>query len=405
MFHKLIRPLIVLLVALALVLGPAARPASADIYYTVIKGYIDLMDTVENDGGTEVAVKEVWYLGGWQWRWIAYTTTHTTGYYETGAYIRSNRYYQVYAVPDLDKVPHMAFGASVYWDPDENNPGEKWCSGSLPNGFRVPGDDWTIEQDSPQLAYAAQSDINGDGIHDVTDRSIIAKNLSKVEDNPGAQYPGREYLEWDSSDPTEPSLGDDAFGALMELEGTISLTNDVAPPYEQSPDYGQIQAWCNGTSLNYPPATENQWFQYGLTDEGGHYIVSLAVPPTLGVFIMVGNNSNNLDPSANRHGGAVPHAVMMADTRPGYDNVAHWDFLLELGNCSYPDNHWGVGDGDYDIMMDSYNLCEGQPGFDYRADLNDDGCVDILDYSILASNFGVGGTGELPVDAIFDVDN
>jgi hypothetical protein len=51
------------------------------------------------------------------------------------------------------------------------------------------------------------------------------------------------------------------------------------------------------------------------------------------------------------------------------------------------------GDGDVDlsdlaIMLSTFGLCVGDPGFVPAADINGDGCVDLGDLSILLSNFG-----------------
>jgi hypothetical protein len=53
---------------------------------------------------------------------------------------------------------------------------------------------------------------------------------------------------------------------------------------------------------------------------------------------------------------------------------------------------------DFSILVTTFGLAEGDPGFDGRADFNEDGFVTLLDFSLLASNFGQGGdsVGEIP---------
>ncbi|MEM7798766.1 MAG: dockerin type I domain-containing protein [Chloroflexota bacterium] len=46
---------------------------------------------------------------------------------------------------------------------------------------------------------------------------------------------------------------------------------------------------------------------------------------------------------------------------------------------------------DFSILSASFNLSEGDPGYDLRADLNGDNQVTALDFSILASNFNQSG--------------
>ncbi|MEM7800860.1 MAG: dockerin type I domain-containing protein [Chloroflexota bacterium] len=46
---------------------------------------------------------------------------------------------------------------------------------------------------------------------------------------------------------------------------------------------------------------------------------------------------------------------------------------------------------DFSILSSSFNLAEGDPGYDPRADFNGDGEVTALDFSILATNFNLSG--------------
>ena len=39
----------------------------------------------------------------------------------------------------------------------------------------------------------------------------------------------------------------------------------------------------------------------------------------------------------------------------------------------------------------TFSKCQGYAGYDDRADFNEDNCVTLLDFSLLATNFGQGG--------------
>ncbi|MBC7234517.1 MAG: hypothetical protein H5T69_01655 [Chloroflexi bacterium] len=50
---------------------------------------------------------------------------------------------------------------------------------------------------------------------------------------------------------------------------------------------------------------------------------------------------------------------------------------------------------DFSLLASSYGLAEGQPGYDPRADFDGDGAIQLYDFSLLASNYGLVG----PLDA------
>ncbi|MCB0053531.1 MAG: hypothetical protein KDE24_28755, partial [Caldilinea sp.] len=68
------------------------------------------------------------------------------------------------------------------------------------------------------------------------------------------------------------------------------------------------------------------------------------------------------------------------------------------------------GDGyvtlvDFSILATTFGLCDGEAGFDGRADHNGDGCITLLDFSLLRANFGTGEGNEgmtAAVDAVND---
>ena len=52
-------------------------------------------------------------------------------------------------------------------------------------------------------------------------------------------------------------------------------------------------------------------------------------------------------------------------------------------------------DGDVELsdlvlLLSSFNICEGKPGFVPVADITRDGCVDVADLAALLGNFGEG---------------
>lgn len=46
---------------------------------------------------------------------------------------------------------------------------------------------------------------------------------------------------------------------------------------------------------------------------------------------------------------------------------------------------------DFSVLATSFGTCAGSPGFDARADFDLSGCVVLQDFSLLASNFGQCG--------------
>jgi beta propeller repeat protein len=68
--------------------------------------------------------------------------------------------------------------------------------------------------------------------------------------------------------------------------------------------------------------------------------------------------------------------------------VTSVDFYLRGGDA---DDSNCVNIVDLNILKASYGKCEGQPGYDERADFNNSGCVNIQDLSILQSNYGKCG--------------
>jgi len=49
---------------------------------------------------------------------------------------------------------------------------------------------------------------------------------------------------------------------------------------------------------------------------------------------------------------------------------------------------------DFSILVGTFGVCEGDGGSDPKADFNQDGCVNIVDFFLLSSNFGTCGDCE-----------
>jgi uncharacterized repeat protein (TIGR01451 family) len=49
---------------------------------------------------------------------------------------------------------------------------------------------------------------------------------------------------------------------------------------------------------------------------------------------------------------------------------------------------------DFSILASTFGICEGTLGYDDRADFNEDGCITLTDFSLLATNFGEGGESD-----------
>lgn len=62
--------------------------------------------------------------------------------------------------------------------------------------------------------------------------------------------------------------------------------------------------------------------------------------------------------------------------------------LLPAGDA---DNDNRVTMTDFSLLAAAYGACEGSAAFDLRADISGDGCVNLLDFSMLVSHFGQSG--------------
>ncbi|MBC7262692.1 MAG: hypothetical protein H5T63_11855, partial [Chloroflexi bacterium] len=62
--------------------------------------------------------------------------------------------------------------------------------------------------------------------------------------------------------------------------------------------------------------------------------------------------------------------------------------LLPAGDA---DNDNRVTMADFSLLAAAYGTCRGDAAFDHRADFSGNGCIDILDFSLLASSFGQSG--------------
>jgi hypothetical protein len=71
-----------------------------------------------------------------------------------------------------------------------------------------------------------------------------------------------------------------------------------------------------------------------------------------------------------------------------HDEAMH-DFLLLRAGDANNDNFVDVFD--LDILIQSFNLCSGDTGYNASADLNCDDCVDVFDLDLMVRNFNAEG--------------
>ncbi|MBX7133898.1 MAG: hypothetical protein K1X67_14595 [Fimbriimonadaceae bacterium] len=80
--------------------------------------------------------------------------------------------------------------------------------------------------------------------------------------------------------------------------------------------------------------------------------------------------------------------LVEVDLQPLMTNIAIPTWSPYLGDFE-PDNEISIGDFSY--LSDFYNTWIGHPQYDAYYDLNKDGYIDAMDYSIFASNYGMAG--------------
>jgi hypothetical protein len=78
--------------------------------------------------------------------------------------------------------------------------------------------------------------------------------------------------------------------------------------------------------------------------------------------------------------------IVLVQTEVG--NATDVDVLLKGGDA---DDSNIVDVLDLDVLIQTFDLCEGDGGFDTRGDLNCDGCTDVLDLDLLIRNFDSEG--------------
>lgn len=78
-------------------------------------------------------------------------------------------------------------------------------------------------------------------------------------------------------------------------------------------------------------------------------------------------------------------------------SLAAGDHLIDMGSLFEGDaNQDGrISILDFSILASSYGLSEGDSGYDARGDFNGDGRISVLDFSLLASNYGLEGPVEV----------
>jgi hypothetical protein len=75
--------------------------------------------------------------------------------------------------------------------------------------------------------------------------------------------------------------------------------------------------------------------------------------------------------------------------------LAHYDTVL--GDV---DGNGVVNQADLDRVLAAYDTCDGDPGYDAEADLDESGCVDLMDLNLVLKCFGYGRWIKQPIEAI-----
>ncbi len=109
------------------------------------------------------------------------------------------------------------------------------------------------------------------------------------------------------------------------------------------------------------------------TDTSGNFTVASLTPATYDVNVKFAQALSK----------RAPNQTLVAG-----DNASHDFGVLAIGDVNNDDS---VDIVDFSILRTTFGLCAGQSGYDPRADLNADTCVDIVDFSLLRTNFGQFG--------------
>ncbi len=148
------------------------------------------------------------------------------------------------------------------------------------------------------------------------------------------------------------------------IAGTLTLQGRPSPP---------APSWSVPLHLSlFAPGETTSAYEFSPTsDENGTFTVSGFAPDTYSAVV---KNSHTLQ------------NVVDVTLTTGSNNV---DFgTLREGDA---DNSNFVNMIDFSILASTFGIGEGSPDFDGRADFDESGFVNMIDFSLLATNFGQGG--------------
>ncbi len=148
------------------------------------------------------------------------------------------------------------------------------------------------------------------------------------------------------------------------LIGSVALQGRPDPPHPR---------WSVPLTVKlYPPGGGDPAYEFSpTTDESGTFTVTGILPDTYAVLVKHSHTLQNREDVALVLG---PNPINLGELREGD---------ADDDNC--------VDLVDFSILATTYALGQGDPGFDPRADFNGDGWITLLDFSLLVTNFGVCG--------------
>lgn len=126
-------------------------------------------------------------------------------------------------------------------------------------------------------------------------------------------------------------------------------------------------------------------------DAGVDYVT---VSPAGGTLAVGGSTSVTVSTNAATNllaAGTYTPTLAVTNTANGAGSTERGISITVVGAVCLgdADQDQDVDLSDLGIVLSNYNRCEGSPGYDSRADLNNSGCVDLSDLGIILSAFGL----------------
>ncbi|MCL4535019.1 MAG: S8 family serine peptidase [Bacteroidetes bacterium] len=188
----------------------------------------------------------------------------------------------------------------------------------------------------------------------------------------------RAYLESTATDLGTPGK-DDLFGAgrllvPAPITGTVAIGGHVGLQGRPAPPSSQ---WVITATLGiYPPGGAAPSSVYTpTTDASGNFTVTTGITYTNSAPGMYDVRVKGINTLARR----LLNQPMTSTHR-----------LLDFGTLKEGDADGDnyVNITDFSVLRSGFGLCQGNAGYDPRTDFNQDGCTTILDFSLLRTNFG-----------------